>query len=349
MSSFARVLILLATFLACNAACSAQLLSAPVPLELSGDAVRIQTPAYAQYTDPQCGSDGAVYLRRETPDGDSWEIAKVQADGTARSLTLDNPPGFGDAHTFTLAVADGGEIHEIVRAWKQGRENEAPLVYYLRFDEDGSFRSSQPFDQEFIPSMLLPLPSGDFFSAGTVDKQKPGSGEIEEHPLAGVFDADTQFKAKLGARPAPKMRNVSSSSEVDDADAIAIQQGGFVRLGDDGNIYVLFTGDKARVGVYRQSGGPLYELKLQQPFEEGLATGIWVSGGRLLVTYEGEADTPKEAITYIVYDARTGEMIRAYRPEFSGVIACFEDGQSITVLLPQKHSGTFDIGTADLR
>jgi hypothetical protein len=44
-------------------------------------------------------------------------------------------------------------------------------------------------------------------------------------------------------------------------------------------------------------------MKLQQPFQEGFATGLWVSSGRMLVSYEGEADDPKDAVTYIVYDA----------------------------------------------
>jgi hypothetical protein len=201
-----------------------------------------------------------------------------------------------------------------------------------------------------IPSQLLPLPSGDFFAAGVLMKKVPGSQDIEEVPIAGIFDSDARLRSKLGVSTAKltgaAARNAHSDSESDEG---ALAQGGIVKLGDDGNLYVLFTEGQARVRVYRQSGEFLYQLMLQQPFEEGLATGLWISGGRLLVTYEGEADDPRDRFTYILYDVRTGELIRAYRPQFDGTVACFQNGQSATILLPQRISGTLQIGTVDLR
>jgi hypothetical protein len=351
MSLIARVLVFTSAWLAGISFGHAQLSGAAVPLELNGQAARIQTPAYSSFSDPQCDSDGAVYLRHENADENSWEIARVQPDGTAQTVTLAGVPGIGDMHTFTLGIAGGGAVHEIVRAWKDGREGDAPLVYYLRFDPDGAFRSSQVLKRELIPALLLPLPNGDFFSAGVLEKKQPGTEEIEEVPVAGIFDPQARFKTSLGQSKNARLSRVSSLDEADDpeGDAISLQQGSFVRLGDDGDLYVLFTGGKARVKAYRQTGELLYELKLQQPFQEGMATGIWVSGGRLLVTYEGEADTPKDAVTYVLYDARTGEVIRAYRPEFGGAVACFQGGQSLTVLMPEKYSGTFTIGTAELQ
>jgi hypothetical protein len=122
-----------------------------------------------------------------------------------------------------------------------------------------------------------------------------------------------------------------------------------VTLGDDGNIYVLLSASNTRLRVYRQTGGLLREMTLQQPFQEGLATGVWVSSGRVLVTYEGEADDPKDAVTYIVYDAATGQFMRAYRPQFSGTVACFEDGQSLTVLVNKMYSGQLAIGSVELQ
>jgi hypothetical protein len=328
----------------------AQLPSAPVPLELDGEARPVQLPAYADFKDPQCDSDGSVYLRHESDDDNSWIMAKIASDGSAQQTQLADVPGFGDRHTFTLAVADGGAVHEIVRAWKQNGPA-TPLVYYLQFDSDGSFRSSQVFEKELVASQLLPLPSGDFFAGGVLIKKVPGSTDVEEVPIAGVFDSDTHLRSKLGGTQASKVvkiakKNTDSNS---DSDEDALAQGGIVRLGDDGNIYVLFTERHAKVRVYRQSGEFLYQLNLQQPFEEGLMTGLWISGGRMLVTYEGEADDPKDSFTYILYDARTGELIRAYRPQFSGTVACFENGQSTTILLKNNISGTLAIGTADLR
>jgi hypothetical protein len=237
-----------------------------------------------------------------------------------------------------------------VRAWPE-KGADTPQVYYLQFEADGSFRSQQLLERELIPAQLLPLPSGEFFAAGVLMKKVPGSEDIQEVPIAGIFDSDARLRAKLGTVKTSKLAKAAAHSGDGDSqsDDGALAQGGLVRLGDNGNIYVLLTESQARVRVYRQSGQFLYELKLQQPFEEGLATGLWVSGGRLLVTYEGETDDPKDRFTYILYDVRTGELIRAYRPQFAGTLACFQDGQSATILLPQKISGTLQIGTAELR
>jgi hypothetical protein len=121
------------------------------------------------------------------------------------------------------------------------------------------------------------------------------------------------------------------------------------RLGDDGDIYVLLSTGETRVRVYRQSGEFRREMNLQQPFQEGVVTGLWISGGRMLVAYEGEADDAKDAVTYILYDAMSGQLIRAYRPQFTGTVACFQGGQSLTVLVNQKYSGRTAIASAELR
>lgn len=328
----------------------AQLSVPPTPLSLGDHLPTVQTPAYANLADPQCDHDGTIYMRHESTGDDSWQVAKISFDGSTQQTSLQPVPGFGDMHTFAVAASEGGAIQEVVRAWDTSDRSDAPSIYYVRFDADGSYRSRQQFDTEFIPAMLLPLPSGDFFAAGVTMKKLEGMEDVEEVPLAGIFDSNARLRARLqsaSAKAHASGPDTSSSSENDTDEAI--QQGGRVTLGDDGNIYVLLSGSDTRVRVYRQTGDFLREMRLQQPFQEGLATGVWVSGGRLLVTYEGEADNPKDAITYIVYDSGTGQLIRAYRPQFSGTVACFEDGQTLTVLVNQKYSGQLAIGSVDLQ
>lgn len=329
---------------------AAQLISAPTPLELDGQPRQVQLPAYANFGNPQCDSEGTVYLRRETDDDNSWEIAKISTDGSAQRTLLADVPGFTDRHTFTLAVDGHGAVHEVVRAWKENQRS-MPLIYYLRFQPDGSFRSNQAFEKEFIPGQLVPLPDGNFFAAGVIVKKTAGSEDIEQTPLTGLFDYNTRFLSKLGTAKSARLMRTSTPppDNGDNSDDNALQENDTVRLGDDGNLYALFTEGGARVRVYRQTGAFLRDMKLRQPFEEGLATGLWVSGGRILVTYEGEAEKPKDAVTYIVYDSGTGDLIRAYRPQYTGVVACFQDGQSATVLQEDKLSGMLSIGTAALR
>lgn len=327
----------------------AQLRVPPTPLKLGDHLPTVQTTAYANFADPQCDRDGTIYMRHESSGDDSWQLAKVSPDGTVQQTQLAAVPGFGDTHTFAITTAEGGAIQEVVRAWDTSDRSDSPSIYYVRFDADGSYRSREQFDTEFIPAMLLPLPNGDFFAAGVAVKKVQGMEDVEEVPLAGIFDSDARLRTTLQSASAKAgAGDVASSSSDDDTDE-AIQQGGHVTLGDDGNIYVLLSASNTRVRVYRQTGEFLREMTLQQPFQEGLATGVWVSGRRLLVAYEGEADDPKDAITYITYDAGTGQLIRAYRPQFSGNVACFQDGQSLTVLVNLKYSGQLAIGSVDLQ
>ena len=326
-----------------------QLTVTPTPLTLSDHLSTVQTPAYANFADPHCDRDGTVHIRVASPSEDTWQLAEISPDGGVEQTRLAAVPGFGDMHTFAMASVDGGAVHEIVRAWDNTDRTDSPSIYYLQFSADGSFRSRQEFQHEFIPATLLPLPDGDFFAAGVVVKKLQGMEDVEEVPLSGIFDSDAELRTKLQSTPPKSGVASSESSSSDDATDEALQQGGHVTLGDDGNIYVLLSASNTRLRVYRQTGGFLHELTLQQPFQEGLATGVWVSSGRVLVTYEGEADDPKDAITYIVYDAATGQLIRAYRPQFSGTVACFEDGQSLTVLVSQKYSGQLEIGSVELQ
>ncbi len=347
--SIARIGLLVLGLLALPLTCAGQLSIPLSPLKVDDDPPIAQTPAYSQFSDVECDSDRTIYLRRESDDDNSWDIAKVSPDGSAEQMQLAAVPGFGEMHTFAIAVDDGGSVHEIVRAWPTETGDDSPLIYYLLFAPDGSFRSRQRLQKEFIPAVLVPLPSGNFFSAGVVVKKTPGSRDLEESPLAAIFDSDAQPIARLGSGPA-RLKQVSTGAQDDqEDDATAIQQGGSVRLGDDGNLYVLLSHDKTRVRVFAQTGEFLYELNLEQPFRNGLATGLWVSAGRLLVRYEGEADDPANGIVFMLYDSHTGELIRAYHPEFSGTVACFQDGTSLSVLLQNKSTGKFALGTAELQ
>ncbi len=219
----------------------AQLSVPPTPLNLGDNLPIVQTPAYANFADPRCDNDGTIYMRQESAGNNSWDIAMVSADGSAQQTELAAVPGFGDTHTFVMATSEGGSVHEVVRAWDSSDRSDSPSIYYLRFDADGSFRSRQRFEQEFIPAMLLPLPSGNFFAAGVVVKKPQGAEEVEEVPLAGIFDSDARLITglqKASAKTASAATKSSSSdSDIDDA----IQQGGHVTLGDDGNIYILLS------------------------------------------------------------------------------------------------------------
>lgn len=320
-----------------------QLTEALVPLQLDSDARPTQVPAYATLAGAQCDGSGNVYLRYVAPGSASYApgIAKIHSDGETERIPLGNIPGAADAsHTFIFAPGSDGTLHEIVRTENAAVEDPVNQIDYVRFDPDGDIRSTANFRAEFIPSVLLPLPSGEFFATGVTIK--PTADGVTESSVAGIFSADAQ---QLRPLRTPQKKNSKDASSIDPD---TLLQGGTARLGGDGNIYALLGGDEAKVAVIQQSGQILRVMSLHGPQDSYSATDMWVSGGRLLVSYAGGNDASGSEI-YVLYDASTGEPIRSYRPEFSGVMACFEDGQTISVLVRDSGSGSVDIASGELQ
>jgi hypothetical protein len=299
---------------------------------------------------PQCDSSGKVYLRYapQSSDAPATSLASIESDGSTRTISLATAPESPeDRHVFTFAAAPDGSLHEIVRVPAPSQQNQASTaIAYATFDSDGSLRSQADFDREFIPSLLLPLPDGSFFASGVALENKQNG--VSEEPLAGIFNSDAILVRKL-KKEEPQAAKATSASSNSDRDSGESFDGGLAQLGGDGNIYVLLSGDKTRIAVISQSGHIARELTLQEPFETDVAHEMWVSGNRILVVYEGETDDPDDAFIYVVYDTQNGNVIRTYRPEFSGTIACFQDGQTVSVLLRESSSGRISLGTAELR
>ncbi len=183
----------------------AQLSVPPTPLNLSEDLPTVHTPAFTNLADPRCDRDGTIYTRQQSADG-ARQVTSVSLDGSVEHIQLAAVPGFGDTHTFATATSDGGAVQEVVRAQNTSDPSHSPSIYYLQFAADGSFRSRQEFEQEFIPAILLPLPSGNFFAVGVVMKKSPEEEEVEELPVAGIFDSDTRLISKLQSAAKKKGR-----------------------------------------------------------------------------------------------------------------------------------------------
>ncbi len=327
---------------------TAQILQPVIPVQLDGEPRLTQLPPFALLGNGQCDSSGVLYLNYATPAGASFSsaVARIGPDGDTENLSLSDLPGSsGEQHTFAFAAADDGSLHEIVRTANFEPEHNSPQIDYVRFDPDGAIRSHAAFAQQFVPSVLLPLPNGNFFAAGAA-LQGAADDTVAETALAGIFDSDARLQRNVQRQSDPASAGKKQHSQDGNDEAL---QGQTARLGDDGNIYLLLNGEHAKIAVITQSGRIERMLNPKEPFENGVVSNMWVSGGRLLMVYEGETDDPKDAFVYVMYDARTGEVIRVYHPEFSGTPACFEDGQTLSVLVRKPSSGTIGIATVELR
>ncbi len=298
---------------------------------------------------PQCDGSGEVYLSYSSQAGSSANpmLVSIDSDGSTRTVDLQaQSQAQRDKHLFLFSAATDGSLHEIARVASPTDQNQSVTdVKYAIYDSDGSLRSETAFDQEFIPSLLVPFPNGDFFASGVM--LKDAQDGVSESALAGIFNSDAKLVRHL-QKDSGKSAGKPSDADVSQETATAFD-GGIAKLGNDRNVYVLLLGERARIAVVNQSGRIVREIKLQEPFETDVAHDMWISGNRILVVYEGEADNPKDAYVYVLYDAQSGEVIRVYRPEFSGTVACFQDGQTLSVLLQEPSSGKISLGTAELQ
>src|SRR5581483_3454859 len=141
---------------------------------------------------PQCDDSGNVYLRYAPPGQDApfSSVARVESDGSTQTIPLTKPSQSAqDTHVFVFAAGDDDSLHEILRTQSDGSTTgDSTAVEYVRFDSDGDLRSAAAFSQEFIPSMLLPLPSGNFFAIGVDLKQE--SDGVQESSVAAIFGPD---------------------------------------------------------------------------------------------------------------------------------------------------------------
>ena len=311
-----------------------------LPLQLHGDAQPTQLPHNASLAGAQCDGSGNVYLRYAPPGSDAYSIgiAKISPDGEMQTISLGNIPDAVSTHPFIFAPATDETLHEILRMQTSDQQNPGTQVDYVRFDPDGSVRSTSEFGDQFIPSILIPLPNGNFFATG-VNIKSVGDG-VAENSIAGIFSPDAKLLQPL--RTADKKSGASTDTD-------AVLQGGAARLGGDGNIYALLPGDQPRVAVIGQDGLMRRVIRLQLPSDSYAASDMWASGGRLLVAYSGQTDDGNDAQLFVLYDATTGAMLRAYRQHFEGTAACFEDGQTMSFLVKQPSSGVIGIGTAELQ
>lgn len=329
---------------------TAQISQPVIPVQLDGEARPTQLPSFAVLGNSRCDGSGELYLSYAGTTGASFSsaIARIGDDGETQTLSLSDLPGSaGEQHTFAFAAADDGSLHEILRAANSQAAHDSTQIDYVRFDPDGAVRSQAAFAQQFVPSVLLPLPNGNFFAAGVVLQPAP-EDEVAETTLAGIFDSDAKLLRKVQG-PSDVARVGKKQDSQDNNNKDEGLQGQTARLGGDGNIYLLLNGEHAKIAVISQTGRIERMLNPKEPFENGVVSDMWVSDGRLLMLYEGETDDPKDAFVYVLYDARSGEVIRAYHPEFSGTPACFEDGQTLSVLVRKPSSGTIGIATAELR
>ena len=211
MQGLMHTALLALTMAGCTALSSGQGLEPATPLELATDPQVIQVSPHATLADRQCDAAGNIYLRTLARQGMSFsfasQVTRIGWDANAENIPLAGLAGSGTAsHVVQFAVGRDGTLHEIVRARTSDDKDASTEIYYVSFEPNDTLRAVAPFDEEFVPSVLLPLPNGDFFAEG-VTLTRTDNG-VREKALVAIFGSDARLKRQLRQTEA---RSASSS------------------------------------------------------------------------------------------------------------------------------------------
>lgn len=302
-----------------------------------------------------CGPDASMFFRyfplgKEA--GSSVPIAKIAPDGQFSTIPLRFPDPHAALELYQFTIAADNSLFAIVRSTEIIDNVRVDHGTFLaKFGRDGQFLSRIPLEMHIIPSMLVPLPSGEIFAGGV--RIEIAREKAIQVPFVGIFSQDGTLRRTIKISTAPVQNR--PEKEGDRILATGLQNG-IARLGGDGNIYVVLATSPLKVEVLNQAGDLVREFTPPSPLRNASHAFTFLSQTKLLMGIVGEdAVAPQESpmktktVLWVVYDAQTGAPLRAYElPKYSGVPACWEDGKQLQVLTPDKSTGEFKMLTFDV-
>jgi hypothetical protein len=309
------------------------------PLTISAP-LQTEAPFRTLFGPRLCDSSGAVYLRYFPEKGAgvfSSPITKVLSDGTSKTIPVGQLPNV-ESELGAFAVGTD-KLFEVLLV--HASNSTAPGSYYAEFDQNGDLvtRSSIDLEGTFIPSTLVPLPTGDFFASGTQIFAGKDKGSEQRRTIAAIFSPDGRIK-HLIRKVSKDASNYESQSQED--------LNGQAYLAEDERLYVFRASNPVQVEVLSQSGSVERTMKLAAPLPKATPTAMFVSGGRIIVSWAFPNDHPDSEGRLALYDTQRGSLLRLYRPDFAGSPVCFEDGKDLKILTVVK-SGFFGLSTVELR
>ena len=99
--------------------------------------------------------------------------------------------------------------------------------------------------------------------------------------------------------------------------------GGKMRLGDDGNVYLMRHTSPATVYVISSSGDLVRTLQIQSPKDGWASIDMQVSHERIAIEFSDCTSSQCEGLTLSVVDAKSGKRLTDYTDNNLGTLACF--------------------------
>ena len=243
---------------------------------------------------------------------------KTSFPSSRKALNLSS---FEDHHEPSAVLKDGG-VARLVWANK--------AMYLALFNATGELRSRTKLDPPaFFPSGIVMFPSGELLVSGLEHVHSVRA--LSPYKIfTALYDTDGHLQKRLTL---PEDAQIEAAAEIGDAryargpmfgnSAVSYGQ---IRLGEDGNAYLMRRTSPATVYVISFSGELLRTLMIE-PAEAGqMPFDMQVAGGRVAVQFSDYCSDgdPCYGNYFTVADAVTGEKLADYTGgDASGVFVCY--------------------------
>ena len=279
--------------------------------------------------DIMCDRSGNTYVTVSDPTSDDRSdrpLLKFDKSGAlqAEFSTSRKSLGFSEYedHFEPSTPLPNGGIARI--AW--GR----PGMYLVRFAEDGKLESRVKLEGPPVPT-ILPYQVAAFASGEIL---LSGLENCRSVRCLGAFKSFTALYSPSGdlikRLSIPRDDEIDAAAEIGDSRYAAgpmfgnrAVSGGRMRLGDDGNVYLMRHTSPAAVYVISSSGDLARTLQIQPPRDGWASVDMQVSGEKIAIEFSDCSSRRCEGSTLTVADAKSGKRLTDYSDDNLGTLACF--------------------------
>jgi hypothetical protein len=209
----------------------------------------------------------------------------------------------------------GGEVARL--AWSKD------AIFLVKFSTDGKLASRMPLaPPAFTPYYFVVFPTGEILVAGL----QRGFPKI----VTAIYAADGALLKRLSF---PEDQAIDEAVKVGDArytPAAPISgnraiSAGRLRLGEDGNAYLMRSTSPVKVYVISSSGELLRSLDLEPPDFGQTPREMQLSGGRIAAEF-WHCSAGCETTELVVFDANTGKKVSEFSHQgIFGSLSCFTE------------------------
>lgn len=278
--------------------------------------------------DIMCDRSGNTYVTVHDPTSDDRSdrpLLKFDKSGALKAEFITSRKSLGlseyEDHFEPSALLPSGGIARL--AWGQAG------IYLVRFAADGRLvgrsKIQNPAFPTIIPYHVAAFPSGEILVSGLeVCRSRRCMGAFKS--FTALYDQSGQLLKRLSI---PEDDEIDAAAEIGDSRYASgpmfgnrAISGGKIRLGDDGNVYLMRRTSPATVYVISSSGDLVRTLQIQPGREGWASVDMQVSNGKIALEFSDCSPSRCEGSTLSVADAISGKRLTD-TVDTLGTLACF--------------------------